>query len=88
MKKSEVRNGAYYIAKVSDRLAVVQITGESIYGGWNARNVQTGRDVRIKSAQRLRFEVVQWGESLGARNRWVRADVLRGEGPAATAVGR
>jgi hypothetical protein len=57
MKKSEVKIGAKYAALVSGKLQTVRIDSESIYGGWNATNVATGRSVRIKSAQRLRYEV-------------------------------
>ncbi len=58
MKKSDVAIGATYIAKVSGRLATVRIDRESPHGGWEATNAETGRSVRIKSAQRLRFEAV------------------------------
>lgn len=58
MKKAQVRVGGRYLAKVSGGLAVVRITGESRYGGWDARNERTGKQVRIRSAQRLREEVV------------------------------
>lgn len=54
MKKSDVKIGATYVAKVSDRLAEVRITGESPHGGWDGVNIATKRKVRIKSAQRLR----------------------------------
>ena len=54
MKKADVVIGSKYVAKVSGKLAVVQIKGESRYGGWDAINVQTKRAVRIRSAQRLR----------------------------------
>ena len=57
MKKNEVKIGANYIAKVSGQLAEISITGESRFGGWDAVNVATGRQVRVKSAQRLRREV-------------------------------
>ena len=56
MKKNEVKVGGEYVAKVSDRLTTVRITGESRYGGWDAVNTKTGKAVRIKSAQRLRAE--------------------------------
>ena len=36
MKKNEVKVGGTYVAKVSDRLTTVRITGESRYGGWDA----------------------------------------------------
>ena len=54
MKKSEIEVGITYIAKVSGVLAKVRITGESPYGGWRGKNLATGREVRIRSAARLR----------------------------------
>ncbi len=57
MKKNNVDIGATYAAKVSGKLARVRIERESPYGGWDATNVDTGRRVRIKSAQRLRRAV-------------------------------
>lgn len=57
MKKADVQIGGRYIAKVSGKLARVRIIGESIYGGWDATNEATGRDVRIKTAARLRVAV-------------------------------
>jgi len=57
MKKADVEIGSTYIVKVSGVLAKVRITGESPYGGWNGRNLATGREVRIRSAARLRRPV-------------------------------
>ena len=54
MKKSEIEIGTTYIAKVSGVLAKVRITGESPCGGWRGKNLATGREVRIRSAARLR----------------------------------
>jgi len=54
MKKAEIEIGGVYVAKVSGRLVTVRIDGESPYGGWNATNLATRRDVRIRSAARLR----------------------------------
>jgi hypothetical protein len=54
MKSKDIQVGGRYVAKVSGRLAVVQIVGESVHGGWLARNVETDRPVRIRSPQRLR----------------------------------
>jgi hypothetical protein len=54
MKKREIEVGNTYIAKVSGVLAKVRITGESPYGGWRGKNLATGREVRIRSAARLR----------------------------------
>lgn len=57
MKKSEVKiNGRYY-AKVSDKVTEVRIKGVSRFGGWDAVNESTGREIRIKSAARLRGAV-------------------------------
>jgi len=54
MKKNEVKVGRSYLAKVSDKVVPVRITGTSGHGGWDAVNEATGKKVRIKSAQRLR----------------------------------
>jgi len=57
MKKSDVQIGHTYLAKVSGQVVPVKILSESPYKGWVARNEKTGREVRIRSAQRLRREV-------------------------------
>jgi hypothetical protein len=54
MKKQDVQIGSTYIAKVSGVLATVRLTGTSPYGGWYAVNLATGRQIRIRSAARLR----------------------------------
>ena len=54
MKKDQIKLGATYSAKVSDKLATVRIDGDNPHGGWDATNLATGKKVRIKSAQRLR----------------------------------
>jgi hypothetical protein len=54
MKKTQIEVGQLYVAKVSGKLAKVKIVGESVRGGWNAINLATKRDVRIRSAARLR----------------------------------
>jgi len=59
MKKAQIKVGGRYKALVSGALVAVRITGESRFGGWDARNEVTGRSVRIKSAQRLRYEVAR-----------------------------
>mgnify|MGYP005850026351 CR=1 FL=1 len=58
MKKHEVRLGGLYVAKVSGTLTRVRLERESRYGGWEAVNLATGRPVRIRSAARLRWEVL------------------------------
>jgi len=62
MKKSDIQIGACYVAKVSGSLTVVKIRAESPYGGWDGRNLETGRDVRIRSAARLRYPA-PWKQS-------------------------
>lgn len=54
MKKSEVKIGQTYLAKVSDKVVPVRIDGENARGGWDATNLATNKKVRIKSVQRLR----------------------------------
>jgi hypothetical protein len=55
VKKDEVEIGGIYLAKVSGKLTKVRITAASNIGrGWFAENLATGREVRIRSAQRLR----------------------------------
>jgi hypothetical protein len=59
MKKAEIKIGGHYAALVSGRMAVVRIDRVSPHGGWEAVNVKSLRSVRVRSAQRLRFEAVQ-----------------------------
>lgn len=54
MKKDEVQIGATYLVRVTGKLAPVRIVCEHPHRGWNGVNVDTKREVRIKSAQRLR----------------------------------
>jgi len=63
MKKSEIKVGKHYVAKVSDQLATVRIDAENPRGGWDATNLRTGKAVRIKSAQRLRSETRAPGQT-------------------------
>lgn len=58
MLKKDVKIGATYIVLVSGKLTQVRLQQESVYGGgWVGVNVATGRQVRVRSAQRLRSEV-------------------------------
>jgi hypothetical protein len=63
MTKNEVKIGAVYTAKVTNKVVQVRIDAENRYGGWDATNLTTGKKVRIKSPQRLRTAV---GGSLAA----------------------
>lgn len=57
MRKADIVKGGRYTAKISGKLTTVKILGENRFGGWNATNEETGRLVRIKSAQKLRSVV-------------------------------
>ena len=56
MKKNDIKVGATYIVKVSGTLTKVRITREHARGGWCGINLATGREVRIRTAARLRSE--------------------------------
>jgi hypothetical protein len=57
MKKKDVQINRTYEAKVSGKLTEVKILNESRFGGWDAKNIHTGRMIRIKTAAKLRKEV-------------------------------
>lgn len=57
MKKTDVEIGKTYAAKVSGKIVPVRILRTSRHGGWVAENTRTGREVRIRSAARLRQEL-------------------------------
>lgn len=54
MKKAEVQIGERYVAKISGKLTVVKLGRACDHGGWWAVNVNTGREVRIRTAAKLR----------------------------------
>ena len=54
MKKAEVKIGETYAVKVSGQIAPVVIDEVHPAGGWVGTNQETNRQVRVKSAQRLR----------------------------------
>jgi len=56
MKKNEIKIGHVYIAKVTGKVVPVEIVSANPNGGWDGKNLSTGKAVRIKSAQRLREE--------------------------------
>ena len=57
MIKKDVEIGGYYVAKVSGNKVPIRIDSESPYGGWLATNLKTGREVRVRTAGRLRFRL-------------------------------
>ena len=67
MKKHDVVLGQVYAVKVSGRIQPVRLIAESPYGGWVGRNEQTGREIRIRSAAKLRARLEKQGD------RWKRA---------------
>ena len=60
MKKTDVKVGQVYSAKVSGNVVPVQIDRENPRGGWDGTNMKTKKSVRIKSAQRLRGKAATW----------------------------
>ena len=56
MQKQNVQIGTTYIVKVSGTLAKVRLTREHPRGGWYGTNLATGREIRIRTAARLRSE--------------------------------
>ncbi len=60
MKKADVIVGKRYVMKVSNKLATVLITNVCQYGGWYGLNTKTNRDVRIRSAAKLRYTEEQY----------------------------
>lgn len=63
MLKEAAHIGAIYVVKISGRLTRVQLIAESRYGGWDGRNLATGRTVRIRSARKLRRVLQCQGDS-------------------------
>lgn len=60
MKKKDIGLNHVYEAKVAGVLAPVRILCQHPAGGWIGRNERTGREVRIRTAARLRREI-GWG---------------------------
>ena len=56
MQKQNVHLGTTYLVKVSGALARVRLTREHPGGGWYGSNLATGREIRIRTAARLRAE--------------------------------
>jgi len=61
MKKTQIVQGRTYAAKVSGQIVPVRIERPSPYGGWVGRNLRTGREVHVRSPQRLRYEITRTG---------------------------
>ena len=57
MQKHNVKVGMTYIVKVSGTLTKVRLTRDHPRGGWYGTNLATSREIRIRTAARLRSEV-------------------------------
>ena len=57
MQKHNVKIGKTYIVKVSGTLTKVRLTRDHPRGGWYGTNLATSREIRIRTAARLRSEV-------------------------------
>lgn len=57
MKKEQIEIGQVYAAKITDAIVPVRIDAEHERGGWTGTNLRTNRQVRIKSAQKLRSRI-------------------------------
>ena len=62
MKKRDVVLGQVYAVKVSGRIQPVRLIAESSDGGWVGRNEETGREIRIRSAAKLRTRLEKDGD--------------------------
>jgi hypothetical protein len=76
VRKKDIKIGHYYAIRHSNErsLTVVQVTGENIYGGYDALKLKTKRTIRIKSAAKMRYEVFlnpKYGEE--GQRKWLTA---------------
>lgn len=82
MKKADVVMGGRYKVRVSGVIANVRLVSESCRGGWYGVNEATGRQVRIKTAARLRrpaggvYVIKANGRYLTDEPRWVEGQGL------------
>jgi hypothetical protein len=78
MTKRDVVLGHVYAVKVSGRIQQVRLVAESPHGGWVGRNLQTGREVRIRSAARIRYPIRQASHEPQANQRFQQELTERG----------
>lgn len=57
MRKEAVQIGHIYAVLVHNKIVPVRVTRLSDLGGWVGISLETGQDVRIKTAGKLRNEV-------------------------------
>jgi hypothetical protein len=61
VRRADVFLGGFFAARVSGKPTVVLLSSESVSGGWEGINQETGRPVRIRTAARLRYRVTRDG---------------------------
>ena len=54
MRRAQIEMGGVYEVRVSGTLVPVRIRSEHWKSGWDGVNVLTGREIRIRTAGRLR----------------------------------
>lgn len=54
MKKNGIQLGKVYACKVTNSVVPVRLDRENPHGGWDGTNLKTNKQVRVKTAQRLR----------------------------------
>lgn len=54
MTRDQVEMSRHYIVRIKGAETVVKIVAVNPRGGWFGMNVQTGRDVKIKTGARLK----------------------------------
>lgn len=59
MRRQEVEVGKVYRAKVSGVVVPVRLVRAHHQGGWVGLNMVTNREVRVRTAARLRGEVTE-----------------------------
>ncbi len=88
MKKSDVRLGGVYQVKVSGKLRRVRIDAEdTLLGGWRATNLDTGRNLHVRTAGRLR-KPVSIAPPTNAADLWRQWQALKESNPGTALVFR
>lgn len=57
MKKAEIKIGEIYLVKVSEKIVKVRVDSLDKWCGWLGTNLATGREVRMRTAAKMRATV-------------------------------
>lgn len=57
--KKDVQTGSCYACRVGDYVVAVKILRENLRQGWHAINLATRKEIRILTAQRLRWPLTE-----------------------------